>query len=717
MRVAAILLAGTALFCSANPAFAQAPDTTGQGRSRDNVDDVSQDIIVTAQKESQSLQKAPAAITVIDSSALQSRGVSDLSLASTLIPSARFNIQTNSVQLFIRGVGTNVDTPHIPSSVALQLNGVFVPDHASRASFFDVGSVEILPGPQGTLYGQNAIGGVVSVNAKRPAPELGLEASAEAGNYGLAHFTAAADVPLSQTTSIRIAGDYNHHDYYNSNRTDDMNAVQTRLSLLSKPSSSVTIYLWGGYYHNKYISSPTFYLPVGDNPRDHVDDTDPTRAFFYPPNGYSTRNPPTTAKAYQVGGEIDINVGSVDFTYIPGYTRYKTVNFGTISGFPLFVVDDGDIFSNELRLANADRTQALNWIFGLYQLNTKDRHYETFGVTPSNEGPLLAGADVPSRKSTYAVFGQATYSFSDALRGTLGGRYSRQSLKTSNATTLGFDFGTFSRISTPFAYDESWKRFDWKVSMEADVSQHSLLYANVQSGFNPGTFRQDLSQASPFFKIRPQKMIGFTAGSKNRFFDNKVTANIELFYYRYRDQIIQAQQLNTAILVNADRSRSFGVQFDGAVSVGPLTRLTLNAGYLNSKISKFVNTAGPVAVDLAGATLPYAPKWTISGGFDHRFALSSGAELKFSANSAFNSGYFLTFQRPPNLRQNSFTKTDLSLTYTPASGAFDIGLWVRNVENSVAIAAAAVTGDPPPREGAAFLEPPRTFGVRLQAKM
>jgi iron complex outermembrane recepter protein len=721
MKIATYLLATASLICCVQPAAAQSEagaagdaqqatsantdSATGTAASGD-ADVGLQEIIVTATKRSQSLQKAPAAITAIGGEALASRGIVDISAASTLVPSARFNIQNNAVQLFIRGAGSAVDTSHIPPSVAMQFNGIYVPRLATRAAFLDVDRIEVLPGPQGTLYGQGAIGGVVNVNTKRPTSEFGSDVSIEGGNYETAHVTAALNVPLSETTSVRGAVDYNHHDSYNSNDTDDQNSIGTRLSLLSKPNDNLTVYLWGGYYQNKYHASPTFYLPLGKNPRDHVSLTDPLQSFFYPPNGSSNRNPNTTSEVYQLGGQIDLNAGGVTVTYIPGFTKYTSQTYNTISGFPLNWRETGKMFSNELRLSNTDSGK-LNWLLGFYQFHTHDIHNETFGLPLGATSPILAGYFLPSKQNTLAGFGQLTYSVVDGIRLTAGGRYSWQNLKGLDGRAIHSEFPAFTAIYTPFSYHNSWKRFDWKIGAEADIAPRSMVYANVQTGFNPGTFRSDYPfEGTP---IKPQKMLGFTLGSKNQLADNKLQANVEMFYYRYRNQIVQAQQLNFSLLSNAPRSRMYGVQFDGAYSVASDTQLRLTAAYLKAEITRFDNGT----VNLAGFELPFSPEWTISGGIDHSFHFNSGAELKFVANTSYNSGYWLSFQHPVDLHQKSFTKTDMSLTYYFPEKNVDIGLWVRNLEDKDVIAAAAATGMPPPYSGAAFLDAPRTYGVRV----
>ena len=670
------------------------------------------EIVVTAQKRSESLQKAPVAITAIDSSVLSERGISDISQMSGLVPSARMNIQNNVVQIFVRGIGSGIDLPFVAEAIAMQANGVYTPQQMRASGLFDLERIEVLPGPQGTLYGRSAIGGAVNVVTKRPEHSFGGEASAEAGNYGTAHFSAAVNLPLSADTSIRAAVDYNHHDAYNNNGTDTLNGLGGRLSLLSEPSDNLTIFLWGQAYRNRSRAPSGFYTPLVDNPRDNIPAADAATAFFYPPDGFPLDIASNRQNNYQVGGQVDLELGGTTLTYIPGYTHYKEEMFRSISGFPIHHKFSGEAFSNELRLSNSDSGK-VNWLAGLYQFHSRDPYFYTFGVAQDGTGPNLAGNDLVSKVTTYAGFGQATYSLTDTVRLTAGGRYSWAKLSTDNAEVThpaNPAIGDFSKAVAVYSYENSWKRFDWKVGAEVDVARNSLLYANVQTGFNPGAFRPDYPRQGT--NVDPQKMIGFTAGSKNRVLDNRLQANVEGFYYRYTDQIIQAFNAATGgfDVFNAPRTRMYGVQLDSVLAVTPETQLRLNAAYLNAKIVRFDNGS----VNLSGKRLPFSPRWTISGGVDHSIPMNSGAEIRLSVNSAFNSGYFVTFDNNPGIHQGSFTKTDVNLTYVAPDRSFDIGLFARNLEGNDVIAAGAATGRPAPQAGAAYLDAPRTYGIRLR---
>ena len=634
-----------------------------------------------------------------------------------MIPSARVNVENNIAQVFIRGVGDGLDNPYIAESVGMQMNSIYIPRYATSSGLFDLDRLEVLPGPQGTLYGRAAIGGVVNVVARRPTQTFEVNAMAEGGNYGTAHVFGVVNVPLNDNFSVRAAADYNYHDGYNSNGTDNRNSVGGRLSLLGHPSDNLTIYLWGLYYQNKSRLSPLFAVPGVGNLRD-LPAFDNSQAFFYPPNGIPFDSTYNRFRTYQLGAQIDLDLGTVTASYIPGFVKNQEHTYRDINGFPQRTDIGGDQYSNELRFSNSAKGK-LNWLIGLYQFHNSDPYYFSFGRVvlpfpgnPANTGPWLAGADFTSKDTQYAAYGQGTYSLTDVLRVTVGGRYSWEKLKTDNAQVFfpaNPAVGDFSKGIITFNYEDSWKKFDWKVGMEADVASNSMLYANVQTGSNPGTFGADAASAGQH--IKSAKMLGFTAGSKNRLFDNRFQANMEIFYYRYKDQLINAFDAATGgfIVYNVPRSRMYGVQLETVYAVTSQTRLNLTASYLNAAISKFDNGS----VNLSGFTLIYSPKFTLLGGFQQSLPLSSGGSIKFRADSTYSSGYWTDYAHTPDLRQKSYTKTDISLTYYSPDDQFNIGAWIRNVENSTIIAGAAASGRPHPFGGVAYLDAPRTYGIKV----
>lgn len=330
----------TALFgCIANAAQPQSQDTPADqqaGSTESGGADASQlgDIVVTAQKREESAQRAPVAITAVGGDELAARGVVDVRQLSTLVPSARFNLENNVATTYIRGVGIGFSNPAVPEAVGLQVNGVFTPLFATGGQLFDVERVEVLPGPQGTLYGRSSVGGIINITTRRPKlNEDGLDASIELGNYDSVHFSGAANIALAQNVAIRTALDVDQHDAYNTNGTDNRNALGGRVSLLAEPSDALSIYLWANYSRNRSRPSPLLYNPgINGDPRD-VPAFDPSTAFLYPPNGVDTRDVFSNNRILHVGGQVDWTFGDIKASYIPGYVWNKANEQRVLVGF------------------------------------------------------------------------------------------------------------------------------------------------------------------------------------------------------------------------------------------------------------------------------------------------------------------------------------------------------------------------------------------------
>lgn len=424
----------------------------------------------------------------------------------------------------------------------------------------------------------------------------------------------------------------------------------------------------------------------------------------YPTDGFFLRN-----RGHVLTGNFTYELNdNVTISYLPSYMRAKS-DYNNEFGF-LFANFTQSVkqYSQELRLSgNSDR---LKWLLGLYWYKSNSGLFVK--ASPAAIIPPIVFVNLTNRLKSYAGFGQVTYSITDALRLTVGGRYSSD----------GFNGGG-NQIVIPTAFSEFYNaskrkgRADWKLGAEYDVGARSMLYATVQSGYLQGGWTQtDVS--SPFPKtFKPVKLVAFTAGSKNRFLDNRLQINNEVFYYSYKDyqtQTVTADQATgqTAFLVfNLPKSEIYGDQLDIAYSVDDNTDLNFTAAYLHTKITK----GFPTPPTAQGLELPNSPKWTLNGSIEHRFPLANGAKITARVASSYNSGYWLLFTHVPFSRQKSFTKTDVNLTYYGVDDKWYFGTWGRNLEKS-AVYYGSNLPDAPGLPILTSIDAPRTYGVRAGFK-
>jgi iron complex outermembrane recepter protein len=681
-----VLFTGVACY-AADPIAATEPATGAEASSAGL-----EEVIVTAQKKAENLQRTAVAITSISGDALVAAGANDIYAAQNLMPSVRFQTEGASTEIYVRGVGSTVDLPNNEPPVAFNFNGAYVPREGTSVGFYDIDRIELLPGPQGTLYGRSSLGGAINVSFNRPANEQYTKFSFEAGNYSLFHGTLIENLPLTDKLAVRGAFDYVTNDGYLTSGADSLEDWATRLSALYQATDDLTVYVWGSLAEKHGV--PSNLVGKGDNNHTGVGDQ----------NAYDTSNPWNDAGAEagsqtynnkMIGGQVDYRFSNgATLTYIPSYFYLDWASNYWIENVPAFLTAHYNQISNELRLANV--SGKWNWLAGVYQ----------YGVT--NSGLFEIGGfpviDVTRNRSEgVAAFGQATYSWTDSLRTIVGGRFSHDKRSGEGLTSFG----------VPFSADQDYNHADWKVGVEYDLRAATMAYATVQTAYQPGSYNTFPNTAAESNFVQSAKLTAYSAGIKNRSFDEHLQVNNEVFYYDYKNLFAQSTNLGTGLLTtfNAKKVEVYGDQLDVLFQPTSVDRLNISVGYLHGRnidftIPEDINVGTSVR-NFGGYQLSNAPDWTVSGGYQHDVHIGSGY-LRARADSRYEDSFWGDYAHTRGTHQNPYFKTDVSLTYY-ASSSWSAGLWVKNISN---VAVQSATAGGLGNWGATFLEPPRTFGVR-----
>lgn len=663
-----------------------------------------QEVVVTAERRREPLQKAPAAITAITGSTMVAMGLHQLPDVSYFIPSASFDIENRVVHVYVRGVGTPIATAYNSEPVSTNFNGINLPMYVIALAMFDNSRIEVLPGPQGTLYGRNAIGGAVNIHANEPTHTYSADALLEIGNYQHTLLTAVLNGPINHDLAIRLAVNTISHAAYLSNDTDTQNSQSVRLSALYTPNKNLSVLLWGMYYKdNNKMAAISWYPYLDQKDPWHQPTFAPISAFFFPPNGFNWSNAQGFEKATMFGGRARWDMGWATLTFLPSYL---TASFGAspreLAGLPANVSAVLSQTTDELRLAS-NGTGRLSWLGGLYWYRYMNDYS---GILEPN----LGGTVIPNVQEGYSGYGQVTYKATAKLRFIAGGRYSSDQEDAMNAAYVYPIPPNFGEGLGFYNAHPKWRHFDWKVGAQADVAPHSLLYANIQTGYGPGFYQDTPPNAGA--RLLAQTMVGYTVGIKNTFLNNHLMLNDEAYYYDYTNFVLNTVEQGGASLqsFNVPKVRIYGDQLDFAYKFGGgSTQVGGSVGLLSAKITKF----NP-GIDYSGYELPYAPEATVSLNAQHSWNLPNEASVVLSVHTRYEDGYWGVFSHTSGLWQPAFTKTDANLTYFSADGRWDVGLWGKNLENTATFAAAGETGLPPPTPAAmAYLNPPRTFGVRF----
>lgn len=664
------------------------------------------EIIVTAEKRSENVQKTAAAVTAVTGEALVEKGVVDLRAVQSLVPSARFQQEGQSTQVFLRGVGANLDFANVEQVVSLNFNGVYIPREGTSAPLFDIERVEVLPGPQGTLYGRNAMGGTVNASFVKPKREAGFSGVLEAGNFDLIHGTAIANAPLGEHLAARIGVDYTHTSGYMTSGAEAKDDLAIRLGLLYDSNAGFDMYLWG-YFVDKSGTAPNL-VNKGTNPATFAYDEN---AFLRPNPWDDTRTGSLSAlapfgqpkgedltyKNYVAGSEINVDLSdSITLTYIPSYFKLDLDYGYWLGGVPAYYEIGYEQTTHEVRLSG--ESDKAKWIVGAYYYWMSVE--QDVRVLPGTPFEGIYFNNNKGIKTGIAAFGQVTYSVSPSFRAILGGRYS-----SDKAEAAGISF-----LLQPYTFDRTFNRFDIKAGIEADIGPASMAYATFQTGYAPGTYNPFPATPRNDNLVKPAKLTSYTVGVKNRFLDDRLQLNLEAYYYDYRDLYIQAFDQSKLFnpIFNAAKVEIYGAQADLKFKPTRADTLSLSVSYNHARNKDFITPAGQ---NYNGLSPAYAADWTVSAEYSRDFDIGSHGYLRAQADARYESAFYADFIHNRGTRQQPYVKANASLTYFANNGRWNLGAWIKNITNEPVIAATAFAGIPGP--GTAYLEAPRTYGVRL----
>ena len=709
-------------FMGASHGAIAATDTTAAAESSGEL----QEVVVTAEKRTENLQKAPTTISVVTGEQLVTRGIADISEATAVFPSVKFGQISGTVHLYIRGIGAEQDRASIDPLSAMTENGITLPREVTGNNLYDLSAIEVLPGPQSTLYSTSAAGGIVSVVDQRPTKNLEGSALFETGNFDLKHVTAVENMPLSDTLFLRAAFDSANHDGYETSGADSEDQLGARISMLYLPNDDFTGYIWYSYNHTGGQPANTVTL-TGNH--QFADPKNPWNDYSCAPSGAGAplgANP--TCDPFYIGqqsqdfrtnlfgGQFDWHLPGATLSMIPGALVDGGTTLQYFSPFPNYQVIANHQYSDELRITS-DSEKPFKWLGGLYWY--QEREYQYFSVnntldqnlTQTNGNPQLWNED-----KTYAAFGQVTYSITDSFRVTGGLRYSSNQ-KSANGCNCSAGGGE----GVYFTFDHTWSRVDWKAGLEADIGSSGLWYATVQTGYNNGAYQYyntsgllGPANSGPAPLVQPSTLTSYSTGTKFRFLDNRLEVNNEIYFYDYKNLLIAPFDDNPDhygnAFYNADKTEIYGDELDIQYLLTPSDQVHLNFNYNHARAIDFI--VGDPPTNYGGLQLIEAPDIVADLGYRHTWTMPGGGGLDFNVDSHYENGFWGTFNHAPTTHQPAFTMTDANLTYKPQKGNWSIALWGRNLENSAVIGPGAYVGAGT-IGGVYWLLPPRTYGVRL----
>ncbi|MBW8784270.1 MAG: TonB-dependent receptor [Novosphingobium sp.] len=728
-----------ALGALATPALAQ--DAATPDDSASNGD---QPITVIARKIEERITDVPISVTALGTNQLQKLGATDLSGVQGAVPNVNVvqgRGSASSANFFIRGIGQPDALQTFDPAVGVYVDGVYLSRiQGALLNLYDVERVEVLRGPQGTLYGKNTIGGAVNVISRKPDfNTLKGEASFTYGRFNELTGKAYISAPLvTDRVALSLAGIYDTRDGIvtdprTGRKFNDRDNLSGRAILRAKLTDAVELLLSGDYTRQRnaltlgyptaplvqtnFLTGATVLLPANPyGPYDFKASTD-----FVPGQGQRLDH-------WGASGTLNVDLSdALQLTSITAYRRLKTDFFVDIDASQynlgnVLVSTRQHQFSEELQLKY--NTTRLKGVFGLYYLNEQvNSHQEAyandlfkFGAAPITFTRLV---DDTQNTKSYAAFGQLTYAFTEQLSLTAGLRYTKEDKRYDRVTTTISNLALLNGILYRFPQDlpapytgndkVSFDAWTPMASLSFKPTRDTLLYASVSKGFKSGGFNGRVNSngdisvtlngvTTIYPNFAPESVWTYEVGAKGSFLDGRVMLSADAFYSDYSNfQARVGNGTNVGLggsfpVLNAGKLRIEGFEFEAMVKPVPELTLMGSVGYLNSVYKRFDDPrrlpplgGAAFSCNPTGQAITchpaFAPPLTMRFGADYRISVATGATLTLGGDVRFVDKQYLSVDNRPGLIEDGYTVGNL---YAQVDfDRFYIRGMVKNVGNAI----------------------------------
>ena len=736
-----------ALGAISSVALAQNPARGVAGPGASGPADMLQEVIVTAEKHRESAQKTAISMSVYSGGQLRRQGVTSIRSLTTIDPSINFTTQTGSAYVAIRGIASTDVTETGDPAVAISEDGFFTNrSYDLFASLFDLQQIEVLKGPQGTLYGRNAAGGVINIITQKPTKKFGGYLTADAGNYGAELFEGALNVPLGAHLQARISAESTYHQGYRRNpgfeNGDNANNRAVRLQLAFQPWAGFDGWLEIQHSQESGTGDVAYTGPLGTSGRGVSGGVTPAipyaRASGFPL--YAPFSLGMTDTRYQWRFIQKDLPGGLMLTYLGGYDSVQYQHQTDSTLYPQtanpptqFIQNENPGTQNEeIRLTSAPDSRLFWQVGGFY---FRERNSPLSSGLKEEGGPYnglyLIDFHYGVLTTSEAGFGQVQYSLTRKLKVSAGLRYTRDHKARNGNAYLNcpiagippFLYGALGCVGTPPTVvtpgngNITESKTTYHLGINWYPTSATMVYAKYDTGYKAGGFNSNGS--APSVNYGPETVKSFEVGTKNTLLHHRLEADLSLFDMKYDGY--QASQYTHVIsgsatgVFNAGNADDYGAEGQIAYLLTPRTRFNLNATWLHAKFisGSAVDASTGLSTPLSGDYLPNAPAASATASLQHTVGLPNGAALTAQIDGKYQSRFYFDIFNHPDTSQRAYAMGDASLTYLPESGRWSVEGYVRNFSNEVVLADAARN---PTAAGNNYeFQPPRTYGVRVTA--
>jgi iron complex outermembrane receptor protein len=698
-------------------------------------------IVVTAQKRVENIQNVPIAVTAISGASIENRQITNIQGLQNSMPNVQINSFSNSPDsavFTIRGVGVNDADPYVGTTVSVVVDGVPVGVNTSAlATLFDIDRVEVLRGPQGTLFGANTTGGVVNVVTKQPTGQYGGQVQVVGGNFGRLDANASLNFPISESLAGKISVLHSGMDGYFRNIVDggklgrqDMTDVRSYLKFQN------------GGYNATLIAE---YDRSRNGSQTNVNYSDASQLIYV--KGFTDAQP-----MFVRGQSLD----QPDQNYRDTYSVTLTQNFPSVLGDVTSITNyrryDSDLYSDDDAIAAVSlqtrrisgQHQASEELRATLQANDKlNVTYGLFGFTQQYflkqfgklYGFVPAGVYFNQPQNQFqknwsvSAFSQAYYKFTDALQLQVGLRYQHEKTSAVSDTAACISAAADQFCEAPVdtrliaSGDKDWNNIGYKIGLDDQITNDVMVYGYYARGFKSGGFAGRITLAEDIGPFNPEHLDTFEVGVKSDMLDRRLRANLAVFYNLYKDMqvtqnITYLNGQNSASIHNAGRAKTKGFELE--LTAVPVENLTLSAyaAFLDAKYTEYNTlhlngTTGLLeSISYAGNDLMNAPRWSGGASISYAIPMGPGKTTAFLQDNYTGSKY-TNFDDLPQELVGSINLLSANLTWTPNDDRWSVGIYGRNLANKLyygqKLYLAGVFA-------IASLGPPREYGVDFKYK-
>ncbi|MBN7796782.1 TonB-dependent receptor [Parahaliea mediterranea] len=691
---------------------------------------VLEELVVTAQKREQSLQEVPIALSAFGGDAIKQLGATDFTGLTSVTPG--FSVSGASAAFpspYIRGIGSNVTSVGSDPSVGVYIDGVYASRKGGALSdLMDIQRVEVLKGPQGTLFGRNAIGGAINIITAKPENALAGRVGVEVGSYNSRAISGVVNVPLVDgTLLLRASGSARKRDGWQDNVLggpdgDSRDRANARVKLAWLPSDSVDVAFSSSWnrtdevatYAEGVIADPGLIggLPVGELAQ--VDDDEKALNGNRNPWGLPSDRGPLvpiferSMRAHALEVSWDINE-ALTLTSLTAYRTYETSAAREYDGTEYLIgnneisTEGNDTFSQEFRVNGGSDTA--DWFVGASASREAADMRFMIGLADilgANGGqPFYEDSFVQADTDSYALYGDYTWHVGSNLNVTVGGRYSYddKSIDYGNppqvdgAAGLG-GLGFIMPIpvqfldadGNPYATElsESWTDFSPRLVVDYFVNNDIMLFASLARGYKSGGFNtypsvvQDATSpdflkvvAETTVPVDPETTLNLELGVKSSWLDERLVLNASVYAMEYDELQVEVITGQTVQLANAGKATSRGVEAEANYQLAPGLKVMLNAAWMDTEYDEFFRGG----VDYAGTPLRFSPKWTGSLGVDYSIQLPDIGELRTFVNYAYKGDHLLS----ETYEEGSYSMLNARFSLYSSNGAWELALFGNNL--------------------------------------